>query len=96
MKKFLVMACIAAASMITLPAVAQTTTGSKTQTACCKKGKADCKKECKCTDCKCKDCKTTAPCCDSKAKCNDKADCCKQAKCDKAKAPCCEKKNVKK
>lgn len=55
MKKFLVMACIAAASMIALPAVAQTTTGSKTQTECCK-----------------------------------------QAKCDKAKAPCCEKKNVKK
>ena len=88
MKKFLVMACIAAASMIALPAVAQTTTGSKTQTECCKKGKADCKKECNCTDCKCKDCKAT--------KCNDKADCCKQAKCDKAKAPCCEKKNVKK
>lgn len=87
MKKFLVMACIAAASMIALPAVAQTTTGSKTQTECCKKDKADCK---------CKDCKATAPCCDSKAKCNDKADCCKQAKCDKAKAPCCEKKNVKK
>ena len=95
MKKFLVMACIAAASMIALPAVAQTTTGSKTQTECCKKGKADCKKECNCTDCKCKDCKATAPCCDSKAKCNDKADCCKQAKCDKAKAPCCEKKKVK-
>ena len=69
MKKFLVMACIAAASMIALPAVAQTTTGSKTQTECCKKGKADCKKECNCTDCKCKDCKATAPCCDSKAKC---------------------------
>ena len=67
MKKFLVMACIAAASMIALPAVAQTTTGSKTQTECCKKGKADCKKECNCTDCKCKDCKATAPCCDSKA-----------------------------
>ena len=96
MKKFLVMACIAAASMIALPAVAQTTTGSKTQTECCKKGKADCKKECNCTDCKCKDCNATAPCRDSKAKCNDKADCCKQAKCDKAKAPCCEKKNVKK
>ena len=96
MKKFLVMACIAAASMIALPAVAQTTTGSKTQTECCKKGKADCKKECNCTDCKCKDCKATAPCCDSKAKYNDKADCCKQTKCDKAKAPCCEKKNVKK
>ena len=60
MKKFLVMACIAAASMIALPAVAQTTTGSKTQTECCKKGKADCKKECNCTDCKCKDCKATA------------------------------------
>ena len=60
MKKFLVMACIAAASMIALPAVAQTTTGSKTQTECCKKDKADCKKECNCTDCKCKDCKATA------------------------------------
>lgn len=39
MKKFLVMACIAAASMIALPAVAQTTTGSKAQTECCKKAK---------------------------------------------------------
>ena len=44
MKKFLVMACIAAASMIALPAVAQTTTGSKTQTACCKKNTADSQK----------------------------------------------------
>ena len=96
MKKFLVMACIAAASMIALPAVAQTTSGSKTQTECCKKGKADCKKECNCNDFKCKDCKATATFCDKKAKCNDKADCCKQAKCDMAKAPCCEKKNVKK
>ena len=69
MKKFLVMACIAAASMIALPAVAQTTTGSKTQTECCKKGKADCKKECNCTDCKCKQAKcdkAKAPCCEKK------------------------------
>ena len=50
MKKFLFLACIAAASIIAAPAIAQTTNGNKAQTECCKK-------ECKCTDCKGKDCK---------------------------------------
>ena len=37
MKKLLIMACIAAASIIALPAVAQNTTDNKAKTECCKK-----------------------------------------------------------
>lgn len=60
MKKFLFLACIAAASIIAAPAIAQTTNGNKAQTECCKK-------EYKCTDCKGKDCKADCQTC----KCTD-------------------------
>lgn len=99
MKKLLILACIAAASIIALPAIAQTPACPKAKTECCQKECnekkcADCTckecngtcKDCKCTDCTCKECKGN---CNVNCRTNCNANC--PANCQ-PNVPCCNPK----
>lgn len=105
MKKILILACIAAASIIVIPAIAQTPVCPKAKTECCQK---DCPNK-KCTDCVCKDCKDCSNCkdcpanycpktqCDKKGKRRQQAPCNNpDAQCPQSKTPNCQKDCVKK
>lgn len=91
MKKFFILVCIAAASIIAMPAIAQTPV--------CPKAKTECyKKECRdknCTNCTCKDCKNHPNCKDCKdckdcpnAQCEYKGNNCPQPPCNRSNTQC--------